>query len=129
MRPAGQASWAQADVLAWVDRWVAKFSKLATVSVGAENKAELYEMTEKYLIPSGANRLYMFPTVWRGEYKLINKSNEGINTKLFPKGNADLIAYSNYLAKHGAHLRLKSLVPQLVLNDDLPRRPMLSAAC
>ncbi|MFC1765840.1 hypothetical protein ACFL6U_27655, partial [Planctomycetota bacterium] len=118
VRPAGQASWTPAAVLSWVDRWAAKFSKLATVSVGAENKAEVYEMTDKYLIPSGANRLYMFPSVWRGEYKLKNTSNEDINTKIFPKGKADLIAYSEYLAKHGAHLQLKSLVPQLGLNDE-----------
>ncbi|TWU38903.1 hypothetical protein Q31b_39810 [Novipirellula aureliae] len=117
VRPAGQASWTPADVLAWVDRWAAKFSKLATVSVGAKNKAEVYEMTDKYFIPSGANRLYMFPSVWRGEYKLKHKSNEGVNTKVFPNGKSDLIAYSEYLAKHGGHLQLKSLVPQLGLND------------
>lgn len=118
VRPAGQATWTQADVLAWVDRWVAKFSKIATVSVDAANKAELYKMTDKYVFPSGANRLYMFPTVWRGEYKLKHTSNEDVNTELFPNGKADLIAYSNYLAAHGVHLQLKSLVPQLGLNDE-----------
>jgi len=118
VRPAGQATWAPADVLSWVDRWVAKFSKIATVSIDAANKEELYEMTDKYLIPSGANRLYMFSTVWRGEYHLDQQTMVDVNTKIFPNGKSDLIAYSEYLAKHGAHLQLKSLGPQIGKNDE-----------
>ena len=118
VRPAGQATWTPADVLSWIDRWVAKFSRIATVSVDAANKAELYEMTDKYLIPSGANRLYMFSTVWRGEYHLDHQTMVDINTKIFPNGKSDLIAYSEYLAKHGAHLQLKSLGPQIGKNDE-----------
>ncbi len=118
VRPAGQVSWTPNDVLAWVDQWVATFTKLATVSVSGESLAELYEMTDKYLIPSGANRLYMFPTVWRSEYKLSHTSNEDVNLKLFPNGKSDLKDLSDYLAKYGAHLQLKSLVPHLGLNDE-----------
>ncbi len=117
VRPAGQKTWTEADVLAWVERWVAKFSKIAKVSVDAANAKELYDMTDTYVIPSGANRVYMFSTVWRGEYHLDSKSNSDVNLNVFPKGKADLIAYSGYLAKHGAHLQLKSLGPQIGEND------------
>jgi len=118
VRPAGQATWTQADVLSWVEKWVAKFSKLATVSVDAENEEELYEMTDKYVFPCGANRVYMFSTVWRGEYKLNYQTMADVNTRIFPNGKSDLIAYSEYLATHGAHLQLKSLGPQIGKNDE-----------
>ncbi|RMD76846.1 MAG: hypothetical protein D6820_12170, partial [Lentisphaerae bacterium] len=116
VRPAVR-SWTKADVLKWVDRWVAKFSRIAKVSIAPKNHKELYEMTNKYVIPLGANRVYMFSTVWRGEYHLNKFSNTHVNTEVFPRGKADLIAYSRYLAKYGIHLQLKSLGPQIGKND------------
>ena len=89
VRPAGQATWTQADVLSWVEQWVAKFSKIATVSVSAENKAELYKMTDSYVLPSEANRVYMFCPVWRGEYKLNYQTMVDINTRIFPNGKSN----------------------------------------
>lgn len=117
VRPAGQATWTEADVMAWVKRWVAKFSRIAVVSVAGQNKAELYKMTDTYVIPSGANRVYIFGGVWRGEEKLNYLSNVSVNTHLFPNGKSDLMAYSEYLAKHGINLQLKSLGPQIGRND------------
>jgi len=70
VRPAGQATCTKADVLSWVERWVAKFARIATVSVDAENNAELYKMTDTYVIPSGANRVYMWTRVWRPKDKV-----------------------------------------------------------
>ena len=113
VRPAGQATWTNADVLAWVEKWVAKFSRIATVSVDAKNLKDLYKMTDTYVIPSGANRVYMWTSVWRTE----DLSMVAVNTNLFPKGKADLIAYSEYLAKHGINLQLKSLSPRIGEND------------
>jgi hypothetical protein len=92
VRPAGQATWTEADVLSWVEQWVAKFAKIATVSVDAANKAGLYEMADTYVIPSGANRVYMFTSVWRGEYRLNYQTMVDVNTKIFPNGKSDLIA-------------------------------------
>lgn len=117
VRPAGQVTWSEADVLAWVARWAKKFETMAVVSIGPKSEEELYDMTEKWVIPSGANRVYMFSTVWRGEYTLRSLANESVAGDAFPHGKEDLIQYSEYLAKHGAHLQLKSLVPQLGRND------------
>jgi hypothetical protein len=117
VRPAGQKSWTEADVMAWVERWAKKFDKMVVVSIAPKNEKELHEMTEKLVIPSGANRVYMFSTEWRGEYTLRKLANESVAGKAFPNGKADLLKYSNYLAGHGAHLQLKSLVPQLGHDD------------
>ena len=101
-------SWTEADVLAWVDRWVDKFRKLAVISVHPEeSEEELYEMTNRYVIPSGANRVYMFQRSWRESGMTTPRKN------IFPKGKADMIAYRKYLAKHGIQLHLKSLSPQI----------------
>ncbi len=117
VRPAGQTTWSESDVLAWVERWAKKFETMAVVSIGPESEEELYAMTDKWVIPSGANRVYMFSTVWRGEYTLRNLSNESVAGDAFPNGKEDLLRYSEYLAKHGAHVQLKSLVPQLGWKD------------
>ncbi|MDA9260384.1 hypothetical protein N9P58_00795 [Puniceicoccaceae bacterium] len=117
VRPAGQKTWAAADVMAWVERWVKKFETMVSVSIAPENQEELYEMTDTYVIPHGANRVYMFSTIWRGEYTLRKLANESVAGDPFPGGKKDLLEYSNYLAKHGAHLQLKSLVPQMGHED------------
>jgi hypothetical protein len=113
VRPAGQPRWSEADVLAWVERWVEKFETMVNVCIAPKNEKELYEMTERLVIPCGANRVYMFSTDWRGEYTLYKLNNESVAADAFPNGKEDLIKYSNYLAEHGAHLQLKSLVPQM----------------
>jgi hypothetical protein len=118
VRPAGQKSWTEADVLAWVGRWAKTFDEMVNVSIAPENEEELYAMTEQLVIPSGANRVYMFSTTWRGEYTLYKLANESVAGDAFPNGKKDLLTYSNYLAKHGAHLQLKSLVPQLGHDDE-----------
>ncbi len=107
VRPAGQETWTEKDVKDWVDQWVSKFSRIATVSVDATNLEELYKMTDAYAVKSGANRVYMWTSVWRES----NQSMVAVNTNLFPKGKADLIAYSEYLANNGIDLQLKSLSP------------------
>ncbi|WP_136079380.1 hypothetical protein [Pontiella desulfatans] len=116
VRPAGQTTWTTNDVLAWVAQYEAKFASLSTVSVAPGNEQELYEMTDTYVIPSGAKRVYMFSTIWRGEYHLDYLGMADVNTNVFPNGKADLIAYGSYLATNGpppfgAHLQLKSLSP------------------
>ena len=101
-------SWTEADVLAWVDRWVDKFRRLSVISVHPEeSEQELYEMTNKYVIPSGANRVYMFQRSWRESSMTTPRKN------IFPRGKADMIAYREYLAKYGIQLHLKSLSPQI----------------
>lgn len=118
VRPAGQQSWTPEDVLAWVQRWADEFESLVCVSLAPKNEEELYAMTERLVLPVAANRVYMFSTVWRGEYTLRKLSNESVAGAAFPEGKADLIRYSDYLAQHGAHLQLKSLVPQLGHDDE-----------
>jgi len=113
VRPAGQATWTEADVLAWVEKWVAKFSSIAKVSVAAESNEELYKMTDAYVFPSGANRVYMFSNVWRAK----NQGFVSVNPKIFPKGKEDMLAYQKYLESKGVHLQLKSLSPQIGEQD------------
>jgi hypothetical protein len=118
VRPAGQETWTPADVLAWVKRWVEKFGTMVNVCIAPKSEKELYAMTERLVIPNGANRVYMFSTDWRGEYTLYKLKNESVAADAFPNGKEDLIRYSDYLAKHGAHLQLKSLVPQMGHDDE-----------
>ena len=103
------ASWTEADVLAWVDEWVERYQSIAKVSVGANTPEELYEMTNDIVIPNGANRVYLFSSVWRVNGQGLMSVREAV----FPAGQEDLIAYQEYLGSHGIDLQLKSLSPQV----------------
>lgn len=117
VRPAGHKTWTKDDVMAWVRRWVEKFETMAVVCIAAKSEEELYAMTDKLVIPTGANRVYMFSTDWRGEYTIRKLRNESVAADAFPNGKESLLNYSAYLARHGAHLQLKSLVPHMGHED------------
>ncbi|MDF7809618.1 hypothetical protein P4E94_19425, partial [Pontiellaceae bacterium B12219] len=111
-------SWTESDVMAWVDAWAEKFARVATVNLAPENEIELYEMTDALVFSNNANRVFMFSTVWRGEYHLYTLSLYDVNTNIFPNGKSDLIAYSDYLAEQGVHLQLKSLSPSIAASNE-----------
>lgn len=105
--------WAETDVLEWVDRWVEKFCSISVISIHPDNSEEkLYQMTDKYVIPVGATRVYMFSSSWRERAGYITP-----RASVFPKGKADLLRYSEYLASHGIQLQLKSMTPQVQRSD------------
>ncbi|MFC1765696.1 LamG-like jellyroll fold domain-containing protein [Planctomycetota bacterium] len=105
VRPA-VASWTEADVLDWVDRWVEKFKVIAVMSIDAKSTEDLYEMTD-YAIAMGATRIYMATASWSSAYYTT------VRRDIFPNGNSDLAAYSDHLASNGIHLQLKNMTPQV----------------
>jgi hypothetical protein len=107
------SSWTEADVLDWVDLWVEKFSVISEISVYPElDEDELYEMTNKYVIPLAATRVYMFQTAW------CESPYTTVRSDIFPNGESDMLAYSDYLASNGVQLHLKNMTPQVLTDDE-----------
>lgn len=116
-RPAGQASWTETDVLAWVSRYQAKYQDMTEIQMAAGSSEELYRLTDTVVIPNKIKRVYLHTATWRGEYWPNYYSRVQVNTNVFPAGKADLVAYANYLHAHGVQLRLHNVSFGIGKND------------
>jgi len=104
------SSWTENDVMEWIDWYVDSFSELSVMTVHPESDADdLYEMLNEYVIPAKPKRVFMFQTSWgtSGQYTVPRAS-------VFPNGESDLRAYSDYLASNGIMLHLKNMTPQVL---------------
>lgn len=103
-RPAGQASWTEADVLAWVDAYHRRFAALSEITLSASSQEELYWLTEEAR-KAGIRRVYLHTDTWRGEYWPRNRTHVDVNPAVFPGGRSDLVKYAAYL--HERHMLLR----------------------
>ncbi|VGO13854.1 hypothetical protein PDESU_02411 [Pontiella desulfatans] len=115
--PAGQPSWTEADVLAWVAQYRAKLGAMSQVQFEATNLADLYTLTDTVAFPAGVKRVYMHTATWRGEYWPNYNSITNVNTEVFPNGKADLVAYTEYLAASNIMIRLHNVGIPVGEND------------
>ncbi|CAA6692437.1 Unannotated [Lentimonas sp. CC19] len=109
VRPAGQSSWTEDDVLNWVADYAAQHNSMNEVMLEATSLEDLYELTDSLAIAHGVKRVYLHTKTWRGEYWPKYNSRVHVNTDVFPAGKADLLIYANYLKSNGIHLRLHSV--------------------
>lgn len=107
--PATKGTWTLEAARAWVQEWLAQHSDQSRFWVAARTPEELYEIVP-YVEKSGARDVYLFTETWRGgetePFFPVRKPNWSVNTKVFPKGEDDLRAYSDHLAKLGIKLKL-----------------------
>lgn len=109
-------SWTESDIMKWIDWYVESFKDLSVgfkdlsvVSVYATTTEELYELVNKYVIPLEPKRVFMFQRGWceSGTYWVPKK-------RIFPNGEEDLKAFSDYLSSNGIMLHLKNMTPQVL---------------
>ncbi len=117
VKPGGQESWTEADVLAWVTAYAEEMNDMTSVQMEAASLEELYALTDEYVIAQGIKRVYLHTLTWRGEYWPNTASHVNVNTEVFPNGKEDLKAYAQYLREHGVTLRLHSVSYGIGLND------------
>ncbi|MDF7823595.1 hypothetical protein P4B35_06180 [Pontiellaceae bacterium B12227] len=115
--PAGQASWTEEDVLAWVAQYRAKLGDMSQVQFEADSLADLYTLVDDVAIPAGVKRVYLHTATWRGEYWPNYNSITNVNTDVFPNGKADLVAFTEYLAASNMMIRLHNVGIPVGEND------------
>lgn len=107
--PAVEGEWNLDAARNWVARWLAEHSDQSRFWISARTPEELYAAVP-YAEQSGARHVYLFTDTWRGgdrEPFFTNRvSNWGINTGVFPKGEADLKAFADYLKERNLQLKL-----------------------
>ncbi|MGJ8651245.1 MAG: hypothetical protein ACSHX4_12875 [Opitutaceae bacterium] len=118
VRPGGQSTWTEADVLVWVAQYQTKFATQSSVGLEASTEQELNDLTANLAIANNVKRVYLHTATWRGEYKLDYQGQVDVNTAVFPNGRSDLIAYSQYLETSGIQLQLHNLSPGIGQFDE-----------
>ncbi|WP_372798391.1 hypothetical protein [Pontiella sp.] len=115
--PAGFSTWTESDVLNWVEHYRTNIVDLNEVILEADSEQELYSLTDTIVFPNNAKRVYLHCQTWRGEYWPNYNGQTHVNTNVFPNGESDLKAYSDYLAAQGVKLRLHMVSFGIGKND------------
>ena len=104
VHPKVDGAWTYARVKAWLAEWQATFTPhKGGIILEAKTLADLYEGLT-YAEAAGVSEIYLMPWVWRGEYWPIKKTTAGVNTEIFPKGEADIKAFADAVRAKGMWL-------------------------
>ncbi|MEN6504386.1 MAG: hypothetical protein ABFD92_07600 [Planctomycetaceae bacterium] len=109
--PAVEGAWTYDRAKQWLAAWQKRFGdrtpwpQFAVFYLEPTKPQDLYDGA-KYAKAAGVSAVYLMPWSWRGEYWPDHKTTAGINTDIFPAGEADLEEYSNHLAAMGLGLEL-----------------------
>ncbi len=118
--PRVEGNWDLAAARAWVDRWLAEYGDQSRFWIAARTPDELYAAVP-YAEKAGVREVYLFTDTWRGgdsqPFWATRQLNWGINTAVFPRGEEDLRAFSDYLRERDMHLKLHWISGGIGLRD------------
>lgn len=106
--PKVEGEWTYEKAKKWLADWQDRFKDQSTFIVGANNKEELYSITEK-AIAMKMRKVYLHTSTWRGEYWPNKNSFLHLKKEVFPEGEKDLKAYADYLADNGLSIALHTV--------------------
>jgi hypothetical protein len=90
----------------YVSRWTRQHSDPSRLWIQASTPEELYAAVP-YAQRAKVRDVYLFTDTWRGEPFWAQKvENWHVNRKVFPKGEPDLRAFSDYLRERGMNLKI-----------------------
>ena len=99
--PKVDGPWNLAAARALVAEWQEKYADQSQFYLAAKTPQELYEGVQ-YAEAAGVKDIYLFTDTWRERGGL----NWAVNKNVFPRGEADLRAFSDHLARKGMHLKM-----------------------
>ncbi len=118
--PKVDGEWDLAAAHKWVDRWLKELGDQSRFWIAARTDDELYSVVP-YAQKAGVRDVYLFTDTWRGgvaEPFWANKqTNCGINKAVFPRGEEDLRAFSDYLRERNMNLKLHYVSGGIGLRD------------
>ncbi|HOB99443.1 MAG TPA: hypothetical protein PKM43_11935, partial [Verrucomicrobiota bacterium] len=98
--------WTLEAARAYVARWTREHADPSRFWVQASTPEELYEAVP-YAEAAEVRDVYLFTDTWRGEPFWAQKvENWHVNRKVFPQGEPDLRAFSDYLRERGMNLKI-----------------------
>ncbi len=107
-RPKVKGEWNLEAARQWLSGWQECFVDQSTMIVQPNDEAELYKLTDK-AIELDMKKIYLHTDTWRGEYWPVNNSFLHVRKDIFPKGEASLKRYADYLDDHGLAIALHTV--------------------
>ncbi len=89
-----------------VEEWQTRYADQSQFYLAARNPEELYDGVQ-YAERAGVKDVYLFTDTWHADAGFWPQAslNWAVNKKVFPRGEADLRAFSDHLASQGMHLK------------------------
>lgn len=116
--PKVQGKWTYERAKAWVRRWQEMFADQSQFILEADTLRDLYEGVA-YAEMAGARQVYLFTNTWRGGFWPTDQGHWQLKKNVFPHGEADLRAYSDYLRTKDIYLKLHYLSGSLGFRDPI----------
>ncbi|VGO17696.1 hypothetical protein PDESU_06298 [Pontiella desulfatans] len=106
--PAVTGVWDRATAEAWLDDWVEMAYDTSYLNI-VPDTVEEHDDFIPYAASMDAKAIYMWNSIWRGEYWLHYRQNDEVNPDMYPAGQTNLQAFSDGLAENGMSLMLHYL--------------------
>lgn len=116
--PKIQGVWTYQRAKDWVARWHDMFQDQSQFILEADNLQDLYKGVP-YAEAAGVKQIYLFTNTWRGGFWPTDQGHWQLREDVFPNGEEDLRAFSDYLLKKGIWLKLHYLSGSLGFRDPI----------
>jgi hypothetical protein len=100
----------------WVVRWQEMFADQSEFILEADNLQDLYEGV-KYAEMADAKQILLFTNTWRVDFWPHGVGHIQLRKDVFPRGEEDLKAFSDFLRTKGMYLKLHYLSGSLAKDD------------
>jgi hypothetical protein len=101
-----------------VEEWQTRYADQSQFYLAARNPEELYDGVQ-YAERAGVKDVYLFTDTWHADagFWPLASLNWAVNKKVFPRGEADLRAFSDHLADRGMNLKIHWVSGGIPLRD------------
>ena len=106
--PKVEGEWTYERAKQWVQDWNKNADDTTHLVISAEKPEDLDPLIE-YAKELKAKRVYLHTDTWRGEYMPKTIETLSVNTKVFPRGEADLKAFIDKLKANGIGAMMHTL--------------------
>ena len=103
--PKVDEAWTYDRAKQWVADWQKLFASRDLLMLEGTSLEELYEGAE-WARKAGCNEIYLFTNSWRHGFMTHNEYNWEIRRDIWPNGESDMRAYSDYLWENGIRLTI-----------------------
>lgn len=103
--PKIDGEWTYERAKQWVADWQEMFAQRNQLMLEGTSLEELYEGA-KYAKKSGCNEIYLFTNSWRHGFMTNDEYNWELRSDIYPNGEKDMRAYSDFLSEQGIRLNI-----------------------
>ena len=108
--------WTYEKAKQWIERWQKMFADQSEFILEADNLQDLYEGV-KYAEMADVKQILLFTNTWRIDFWPHGVGHIQLRKDVFPRGEEDLKAFSDFLRTKGMYLKLHYLSGSLAKDD------------